>query len=916
MELQAPSVLAQLPRPLQGSTGKTQIGEVYSLSDSRKRKRYEVAVAVDGEALNIYNVQTPKLVTSYAVPPQSSFSCRPCSVRRKLAHKSTVIRQTYCAVERPEKQIKAFFEESGATTTSAPNISSSSFTLKDSKSPTVFLGIFPAASDEENEEEDSFDVLAVHQDGRVRRLAPDLKAERWSINHSEIAKSSEEREVSAGFLIEFGDAKKSLLKRRPDLAALASGDIVGKGVEEPSVLLLVSHPARTKTLSLGDVKIQIFSVPARIRSDALGLDESQKLRHLMTVSLPAVEGFEGLSVENLQWNFHSGSAGLNLSFQKGFLSIDLSQYSPTVTSQFILEDENFSSVTRISPHSVIGASQSMIALYDTQYQSIQRSIALGDVLSGGSSKIDINKAPVVFVSYFAKLGIAVATKGNNLLAFDLSSVHTAPAQSFKRQRDGLLIDAIGRGIKSSAAVWNTTGSHQEEHKELLGLDTQTEVDKWNKLRKNLESASQKKDAKAFDKAVKSYFDLTAPEDRFINPEKILFVLSKLFSASPGEKEDTTKLAVSFWPSETCKWLINSGRLSMNNVEIAVRRCAKPRILPPFPSGSFVRSLADFDSSLKLLLTVLQGPVTLSTDELAAALKMFIEVVRTRFAALDEPARAITNGPRDETDEMEGVEGASTSKVTRSPESALTDAFTGLNLTLIKLHLHAIPDVIRSIRSTLSNTETLSVIQHLRISLATGGYTTRFTESPPIPLATHQVSPSLTLDSIIDLLSACVDAIGPSGWVSAAGFANELDLIGDMKTEISFALAGVEEASYMKGILREFLRFGSTAITSSNDPTSNLVGIGEEIPPTPAPREKHERLNGAELITFAPPDEDDLDPETGGKMLPLSLKAARHGDVSRKKVKKSTGEVKARSSREIGYLRRKAMGKYAFERLLV
>ncbi|KAJ9219465.1 hypothetical protein DTO169C6_8195 [Paecilomyces variotii] len=914
MELQAPSVLAQLPRPLQGSTGKTQIGEVYSLSDARKRKRYEVAVAVDGEALNIYNVQTPKLVTSYAVPPQSSFSCRPCSVRRKLTHKSTVIRQTYCAVERPEKQIKAFFEESGATATSAPNISSSSFTLKDSKSPTVFLGIFPAASDEGSEEEDSFDVLAVHKDGRVRRLSPDLKTERWSIKHSEIAKSSAAREVCAGFLIEFGDAKKSLLKRRPDLAALASGDIVGNGVEEPSVLLLVSYPAGTNTLSLEDVKIQIFSVPARIRSDALSLDESQKLRHLTTASLPAVEGLEGLAVENLQWNFHSGSAGLNLSFQRGFLSVDLSQYTPTVTSQFILEDERFSSVTRISPHSVIGASQSMVALYDTQYQSIQRSIAIGDVLSEGSSKIDINKSPVAFVSYFAKLGIAVATKGNNLLAFDLSSAHTAPAQSLKRQRDGLLIDAIGRGLKSSATVWDTTGAHQEEHLELLGLDGQEEVDKWNKLRKSLDLASQNKDTKAFDKAVKSYFDLTAQVDRFINPEKILLVLSKLFFARSGESEDTTKLAVSFWPSETCKWLIDSGRLSMNNVEIAVRRCAKPRILPPFPSGSFVRSLVDFDPSLKLLLSVLQGPVKLSTDELAAALKMFIEVVRTRFAALDEPARAITNGPRDEADEMEGVEGASTSQqVTRSPESALTDAFTGLNLTLIKLHLHAIPDVIKSIRSTLSNTETLSVIQHLRISLATGGYTTRFTESPPIPLATHQVSPSLTLDSIIDLLSACVDAIGPSGWVSAAGFANELDLIGDMKTEISFALAGVEEASYLKGILREFLRYASTVVTPSV-PT-NLAG--EEIPPTPAPREKHERLNGAELITYAPPDEDDLlDPDAGGKMLPLSLKATRHGDVSRKKVKKSTGEVKTRSSREIGYLRRKAMGKYAFERLLV
>lgn len=56
MDLQPPSVLAQLPRPLQSLTGRTQIGDVFSLAESKKRKRYEVAVAIDGEAVNIYNV--------------------------------------------------------------------------------------------------------------------------------------------------------------------------------------------------------------------------------------------------------------------------------------------------------------------------------------------------------------------------------------------------------------------------------------------------------------------------------------------------------------------------------------------------------------------------------------------------------------------------------------------------------------------------------------------------------------------------------------------------------------------------------------------------------------------------------------------------------------------------------------------
>lgn len=59
MDLQSPSVLAQLPRPLHASTGQTRIGDVFSLADAKKRKRYEVAVAVDGEAVNIYNVLPP-----------------------------------------------------------------------------------------------------------------------------------------------------------------------------------------------------------------------------------------------------------------------------------------------------------------------------------------------------------------------------------------------------------------------------------------------------------------------------------------------------------------------------------------------------------------------------------------------------------------------------------------------------------------------------------------------------------------------------------------------------------------------------------------------------------------------------------------------------------------------------------------
>lgn len=56
-QIQQPYVLATLPRPLDPKTGRYVVGEVYGTSEgSKKRKRSEVAIGVDGEAVNIYDV--------------------------------------------------------------------------------------------------------------------------------------------------------------------------------------------------------------------------------------------------------------------------------------------------------------------------------------------------------------------------------------------------------------------------------------------------------------------------------------------------------------------------------------------------------------------------------------------------------------------------------------------------------------------------------------------------------------------------------------------------------------------------------------------------------------------------------------------------------------------------------------------
>jgi hypothetical protein len=52
-----PYVIASLPKPFDAQHGRIQTGQVHSLNASRKRKRHEVAVGVDGEGVNIYNVR-------------------------------------------------------------------------------------------------------------------------------------------------------------------------------------------------------------------------------------------------------------------------------------------------------------------------------------------------------------------------------------------------------------------------------------------------------------------------------------------------------------------------------------------------------------------------------------------------------------------------------------------------------------------------------------------------------------------------------------------------------------------------------------------------------------------------------------------------------------------------------------------
>lgn len=72
--LQTPYVVAPLPKPIDRSNGRYVVGNVYGgVPGSKKRKRSELAVGVDGESVNLYDVSLPDYNVS---PPKVEQSKR------------------------------------------------------------------------------------------------------------------------------------------------------------------------------------------------------------------------------------------------------------------------------------------------------------------------------------------------------------------------------------------------------------------------------------------------------------------------------------------------------------------------------------------------------------------------------------------------------------------------------------------------------------------------------------------------------------------------------------------------------------------------------------------------------------------------------------------------------------------------
>ncbi|GAB7347223.1 hypothetical protein MBLNU459_g3326t1 [Dothideomycetes sp. NU459] len=879
--IEAPFTLASLPKPFDPATGRTLAAPVYGLRGQRWRKRPEIAVTVDGESVSIYNIRNPRLVTSYALPPQTRFLASPCSISRKLAGRKASQRITYAAVtDKSGKnvQLVCFTEE---TLTESSDLSADqqvklTYAFEKPKRSICSIHALPSHSDNE-ELGSALDVCVVYEDGSVQCVAGDLSSKRWDADSFQAIALSQGAATDAPGNVEYAavtdvaTARRGLLKNREDALA-----VIGDASAETSTPLLVLVIGSTATTTK---HFHVFALPSR--SKDMVSSAHQGLRHLLSYHLP---GHEGASTSSLTSNYLlQASTGKFHQLSEGVVTTyDLSGTVPRVLSQLQPRSSAYSSFVRISPALILAADPSACGLYDTKYSSVQAMLSLS------SEPVDLNVtkrktaeglqsvSSLDFISFFADLGLAVALSGNEIVGLQINL--SAPTHKKSKTNSSLLIDSLGKGMgmgKLSGAIQHdreTDASDQErlvKWKEIVdghiaesgvtGLENFLAADldvvttkKTRRGRHNKEKHDGRKPAVSADVAQPDAIeDPAQAEDGKSQPprpwalndissliqktdrRKALYVLGKMFDwVGNPSREDQSSVAVILFAPNVFKWLALTGYMSSSMIEKALREnTTAQNISVRVAPGDVMKAFNELDPALHIMHEWLSWPVPLEIEEVVSGLRALIESIEGPGPAA--AGRLITSGKTDEATlngELESTMQLESEAAEVDLDVALSALDNGLDVRSSSFHtiftrLHSFPatDTTKVLRSLLTPSQTVFFIQVLRIELAHGGWTSRYIDAE-IEQAEDGTQSNNSIDIIASLLSTAIDSIGTSGWL--VGLSGDADLgtdemLSTLKAEISAALDGCHQVCALKIYLNDFEQY-SKAVQAQEKASAKKV----------------------------------------------------------------------------------------------
>lgn len=847
------------------------------------------------------------MITSYALPPQSSFTCAPLSVRSRIS-KAKIERRTYVSTTAPDAQI-TLFQDSTQNAGAAEPSTVVRRLGKSLESAIVFMGAITASFPDS----ESQDLVLVQENGEIRCLDGDKLQDKWISPAGVLRNQTQESEklkVEYACLTNASTASRGILKNRNDIFSTFPQEISETGFN-PDLLVII-----TKSNSkAGDCwTLHILSFPRKSTTHLNGLKHS--VESLVSVDLPSNIASGD---ENPTFFVHPSTGSVQVLSDSTLRTFDVTDTVPREQSQTY--SPGAKSFLRLSNASVMLSSDVSITICNPKYQSILATVELGSVISSELStrkrKSLEGRAPNLskscLISYFPKLGIAVGITGNELIAVQLD----VPEESRHRALAGsLLIDSLGcaapkpaqqekKAQKKGAAIipLKTLASY---------IDSPTDGDEaWAEQIKDAESYFEKGDTSGFETALAEKLGLNAllngtfrPGSSFpvVDPRWTRYALSRIFTWDRTETGQY-RLNISFYPEHIVFWLLETGNMTVANVETALRKEIRLSEVESIPSGELVRAIAEVDPELDLLLGLVVKNY-LGATELLHAIKQLMK--NMGLLGEERLVKLLTNSVESEVEdnkldeeverlEAEAEEDLRMAEYQLGGESSVRE--NALGVALAKLYKCPPNLIVSALQTVMTSQEIVSLIILLRSELARGAWTSRYFDDDQNVFISDDAD--LSDNSIIlisSLLNNCIDAVGAGGWLTGdVGLAGDHfeaeDLIAGLKLEVSAALEGLQDAAKLKGLTAEMVRYAEEVQTAMPQYVNHL--------------DSAKRRKTKQPITL--PSDPDL------AMLPIGLKAERQ--VSLMKVA-SGGEIVKRTARDIGQLKSKKVGKYSRERIVL
>lgn len=875
-----------------------------------------------------------RLITSYPIPPQYFFTCPPCSVRWKPSASKQVIRSTYICTEEgltAKRRVTLFKDVVGGSGDTAPM---SSFSILRQKEPIIHLTTTPSANSAivPDQDKTGLDLLAITRDGNILCLDGETLAEKWLAPASTYLQglyhtASRDFRVDLAQTSPATDTVAGLFNGKHDLFSLFPQKIESSGFN-PDVLFIITSSKPSST-NPGERHMHILAI---IPEDQSQQRSRQKIIPVTTFSIPRPS------------TTHHGPSTFRLDVESGSLeelcggtlwTYKIHEDMPKLAHTLTLPE--ISSFVRLSESSVLAATSSTLEVYNPAYRSLQASAAIdlsGDSRNMSAAKGDLGRWELV--TYFKKLETAVAISGRSLIAVQLEAPRS---RKRKRRPQGLLISSIGRGLPQGIEPHKWSKAQHTSSaltRYLEGSLTNTYWKEWESDVAKADELLRAEDMAGFERLLAGKFKIELVQNESqpngVHPDSadvpmaggsvsdlpcwqwpsrpkfprvdrrwVIYAISRVFSLQRGSEDGSGEMWMSLQLPQTnvLTYLAVGGHLSTPNLKSAFSDERETEDIDAVFGEQLPELLADIDPTFDLLFDYLAA-TKLGPIELLSSIRLIMRSLDLVQDPAKLPQKQIAPAEHEPAGDEEETIGMKLDRLEEDlaiTERHLLDDFStrerGLTVALGLLGAYPAMDTVQAIHRLFRPDETLSLIHVLRVELVRGGWTTRYLDAAHLDGEEElEPPPDGSIRLIADLLSRCIDSVGPGGWmVNDAILARSGDNVDStgffaaLKLEVSAALEGIQEAVYLRGMLAEAVKYGVNVQKS-------MAG------PIPQGKEGHKPV---------------VMPQAQSQMLPLGLGAKTK--VSHEKVI-SGGEIVQRSKRERGHLGSQKVGSYTLERIVI